>query len=394
MLSNRNRKWQRCGAVLLVGLLAAGPAPASELDDYLEAVRTAHDLPALAAAVAIDGDVVAVSAVGTRVSGRDIPVTPDDRFHIGSNTKSMTATLAGMMVEEGLLSWDATVGAVLGAAHPGLSDSLAAATLEQLLSHSSGIPGDNDEILALYFDDSAFDDNPHALRAQLLDQWQHHEIKVPEGSPFQYSNLGYLIAGMMIETVSGVPWEQMMHERIFVPFGMSTAGLGAQATNGLIDAAVGHRVFADGRVAPMLWGNGADMPTLLGPAGNAHMSVQDYARWAAWNADGGRHGPQVLAPETLAHIHAEHVQTPVRENPPPGTPGTGGYGLGWGLVQFDWAERPLLTHNGSNSMNLARIVLDSDRRLGIVVLTNFPGPAADQATGDVLAHLYAIHAAP
>lgn len=381
----------RCLATL-VCLVSAGPVLAGELDEYLETVRTQYDLPALAAAVVLDGDVVAVSAVGTRVAGRAIPVTLDDRFHIGSNTKSMTATLAGMMVEDGLLSWESTVGSVLGTAHPGMDESLASATLEQLLSHSSGIPSDNDEILELYFSDSAFDHNPDALRAGLLDRWKHHEIAIPEGSPFQYSNLGYVIAGMMVETVSGVPWEQMMHERIFAPFGMTTAGLGAQATVGLIDAAVGHRLNDDGSATPMLWGTGADIPIVMGPAGNAHLSVGDYVIWAAWNAGGGRRGPHILAPETLAYIQAEHVRTPVRENPPPGTPATGGYGLGWGMVQFDWAERPLLAHNGSNSMNLARIVIDPEQDLAIVVLTNFPGPTADQAAGTVLAHLYALHA--
>lgn len=380
------------GVAVLACCLAAAPVRANGLNDYLDGVRRAHDLPALAAAVVIDGKVVASAAVGTRVAGQDRPVTPQDRFHLGSNTKSMTATLAGMMVEEGALSWSSRLGEVLGPAHPGMSASLAAVTLEQLLSHSSGIPADNDELLALYFDDHAFDDNPHALRAWLLDRWKHHEITLPQGSAFQYSNLGYILAGMMIETAAGRPWEHLMHERIFQPFGMTTAGLGAQATNGLIDAAVGHRAMPDGRIAPMLWGNGADIPTLMGPAGNAHMSVGDYAVWAAWNASGGHAGPQVLAPETLAYLHMEHVQTPIRDTPPPGTPATGSYGLGWGLVQFDWADQPLLTHNGSNGMNLARIVLDTDRTLGIVVLTNFPGATADAATGAVMAHLYDIYA--
>lgn len=378
----------------LAVVLASGAAAAFDLETWLNDLRDTHGLPAIAAGVVIDGQVVAVAAVGTRVTGRDVPVTLDDRFHLGSNTKSMTATLAGMMVDEGLLSWDSTLGDILGGTHPGMSDTLAGATLEQLLSHSSGVPSDTPEILDLYFDDAAFDDNPDALRSWLLDQWQHNEIAVPEGSPFQYSNLGYILAGMMIETASGVPWEQMMHERIFQPFGMTTAGLGAQATNGLIDAAVGHRITEDGGVAPMLWGNGADIPTIMGPAGNAHMSVQDYLLWAAWNASGGSSGPPLLSPSTLAYIQSAHVETPVRQNPPPGTPGTGSYGLGWGLVQFDWADRPLLTHNGSNGMNLARILLDTDRGLGIVVLTNFPGPDADAVAGAVLKRLYVEFAAP
>jgi len=124
------------------------------------------------------------------------------------------------------------------------------------------------------------------------------------------------------------------------------------------------------------------------------MSILDYAKWAGWNAGKGKRGPALLSPQTLSYIQAEHVQTPVRENPPPGPPTTGGYGLGWSIVTFDWADHPVLTHNGSNSMNLARIVVDTDRDLAIVVATNFPGTRADTAAGRVLEALYRRYARP
>jgi CubicO group peptidase (beta-lactamase class C family) len=82
------------------------------------------------------GEDIASGAVGTRVDGADIPVTIDDRFHLGSDTKAMTATLAGMMVDEGRLRWDSIVGEVLGKDIQGMNPKLAAVTLEQLLSHS------------------------------------------------------------------------------------------------------------------------------------------------------------------------------------------------------------------------------------------------------------------
>ena len=381
--------------VAALGFLAM-PAPASaqdmDLQTYLAEVRSRFDLPALAAAVVKDGTVVAAAATGTRIHGGSVPVTIDDRFHLGSNTKAMTATLAGMLVEDGMLAWDSRVGDVLGEDIKDMSPSLANATLEQLLSHSSGVPSDTEEMIELYFSNAAFDHNPAQQRVHMVDAWKRNELIVPEGSPFQYSNFGYVIAGMMLEKVSGTPWETLMHERIFAPLGMDSAGLGPQATYGLIDAAVGHRVAPDGSITPMLWGPAADVPPVMAPAGNAHMSILDYAKWAGWNAGQAKRGPQLITPETLAYIQAEHLQTPVRENPPPGTPSTGGYGLGWGIVAFDWADKPLLTHNGSNSMNLARIVVDTERDLAIVVLTNFPGADANTAAGDVIEHLYALHA--
>jgi CubicO group peptidase (beta-lactamase class C family) len=108
-------------------------------------VRAKYALPALAAAVVKNGEVIARSAVGVRALGTDVAVTDDDRFHLGSDIKAMTATLVGMMVDEGKLRWTSTIGEVLGAKVSGMNPALAAVTLEQLLSHTGGIPTDNED---------------------------------------------------------------------------------------------------------------------------------------------------------------------------------------------------------------------------------------------------------
>ena len=351
-------------------------------------MRLKFGLPALAAAVVKDGDIIAAGAVGVRVAGTDIKVAIDDRFHLGSDTKAMTATLAGIMVEEGKLRWTSTIGEVLGTDVPGLNPKLAAVTLTQLLSHSSGIPSDTDENLALYFNVDAFKYTLPALRLRALAAWKNHEPKIPEGSPFQYANLGYIIAGAMIEKAAGMPWEQLITERLFAPLGLRTAGLGAQATMGKLDAPVGHQQGDDGKITPMPWGAAADAPPMIGPAGNAHMSILDFARWAAWNAGEGKRGPAIVKPETLRFIHAAKVATPRIENPKPGTPTTGQYAFGWGVAKFDWTAHAVLLHNGSNAMNLAKILVDVDNDFGIVVTTNFPERKADDATAEVAETLY------
>lgn len=375
------------GSLSILALSALPALAASDINGLLEKIRDEYKLPSLAAAVVKNGEVVAAGAVGTRVVGMDLPVTVNDRYHLGSDTKAMTATIAGTLVDEGKLRWDSTVGEVLGSKIKGMSDGLKAVTLQQLLSHSSGIPTDNDEILALYFNVNAFDHNPDALRLMAIDAWKANEPKVPEGSPFQYSNLGYLIAGAMIDTAAGKPWEVLMHERIFEPLGLTTAGLGPQATYGLYDAPMGHRLAADGSLSPATWGAAADVPPMLGPAGNAHMSVIDFARWGGWNASGGT-APQIVTSATLGEIHRAHVQTPKMPNPPPGTPGEGEYAFGWGLSKFDWADYALLSHNGSNGMNLAKILVDTKTGLAIATVTNQPGSEADRALSDVVQALY------
>lgn len=374
--------------VLLALLSASAVAARGALDATLEPLRAEHRLPALAAAVVKDGVIVAAGAVGERALGSGVPVTVDDRFHIGSDTKAMTATLAAMLVEEGLLRWDSTVGETIGAAFPGMAPELAAVTLEQLLSHSSGIPSDTAEMLNLYFSVEAFDHGPSARRLRAIGAWKTNVPVKPEGSPFQYSNFGYLIAGAMIEAASGQPWERLIRERLFDPLELTTAGLGATVTPGRLDAAAAHVRGADGSVALRVWGIAADIPPMLAPAGTAHMSVLDFARWAGWNAGKGSRGPALLKPATLAILHAVHTRTPPRPDAPPGTPDAGGYGLGWGIVPFPWSDRPLLAHNGSNGMNLAKILVDTERDLAVVVLTNIGGKAADAAASAVQQALY------
>ncbi len=374
------------------GSVRAGEGP---LGGQLETLRAKYDLPALAAAVIKGGRIIAQGAVGTRMLGAAMPVSIDDRFHLGSDTKAMTATLAGMMVDEGKLTWTSTIGEVLGPDMPGLNAKFAGITLEQLLTHSSGIPTDTEEMYKLYVSADAYDYTLTEYRRRLIAAWgKTHEPKVPEGSPFQYANFGYVIVGAMIEKVWGETWELLITKQIFEPLGLKTAGLGPQSTFGKIDAAIGHLVGDDGKITPMPWGPAADAPFVMGPAGIAHMSILDFATWAGWNAGEGKREPALVKPDTLRRIHRAAVKTPVIENPKPGTPTTGEYAFGWGVVKMDWTPQKILTHNGSNSLNLATILVDTANDFGIVIATNFPGQKADAALLEAAQMLYRQFAAP
>jgi CubicO group peptidase (beta-lactamase class C family) len=366
--------------------LVSSASAQERIDDLLKPIRVKQGLPALAAAVAREGRIVAVGAVGTRVQGEEIPVTIDDRFHLGSDTKAMTATLAGILIDKGRLSWTSTIGEVLGPVIPGLKPKFAAITLEQLLSHTSGLPTDNDEIGALYSSPDAYELTSTQYRRRMIATWATKHEPGASGK-FEYSNLGYIIVGAMIEEITGEAWERLIQEQIFEPLGLKTAGLGPQATMGVFDAPVGHFVDDAGKVTPHPWGPSADAPAVVGPAGIAHMSVTDFATWAAWNAGEGKRGPAILKTETLKRLHTPHITMDIA-NPKPGTPKSGSYGFGWGLVKFDWSAKPLLTHNGSNSMNLATILVDTDNDIGIVITTNFPGDKADAALLEVTRLLY------
>ena len=294
-------------AIAIAVWLASSAGAQERLDDLLEPIRVKEQLPALAAAVSKEGRIVAAGAVGTRVQGKEIPVTVDDRFHIGSDTKAMTATLAGILIDKGQLSWTTTIGDVLGPVIPGLTPKFAAITLEQLLSHTSGLPTDNDEIAALYYSSDAYEMTSTEYRRSMIATWgSKHEPGDP--GKFAYSNLGFITVGAMIEQITGKPWENLIREEIFEPLGLKTAGLGPQATMGLYDAPVGHFVDDNGKVTPHPWGPSADGPAVVGPAGIAHMSVIDFATWwlerrRGQTRSGDRDAGNAEAPARPAHHH-------------------------------------------------------------------------------------------
>ena len=376
--------------VLVAALVCwtAGSAGAqASLNAMLAPSLARYALPALAAAIVKEGQVVAVGAVGTRKAGVSIPVTVNDRFHLGSDTKAMTALLAAMFVEEGKLRWDATVAEVFPELADKMDPGLRRVTLVQLLSHTSGIPSDNDSFGDLLAKAMIQDGNLDELRYWLVQQWSLQPLASEPGTKFAYANMNYIIVGAMVERVGGKTWEELITERIFTPLSLHTAGLGPQATLGKIDAPLGH-IILGGKTKSFLAGPNGDNPLIIGPAGNAHMSVLDFARWAGWNAGGGKRGPQLVRPETLKKLHTPVISMPERKDTAPGTPARGRYALGWGELTMDWAPEPLLFHGGSNQKNLAHIWFEPSLDFAMVLVTNISGAKADEALFTLASELY------
>jgi CubicO group peptidase (beta-lactamase class C family) len=382
----------RCLLATLIALtlfFTPGAAKAqTSLDSMLKPYPDRYGLPAIAAAVVKDGKVISAGAVGTRRAGADIPVTINDRFHLGSDTKAMTALLAAMLVEEGKLRWDTTVGEVFPELAEIMDPGLRRVTLEQLLSHTSGVPTDNEDIMKMLLEAMFQDGNLDDMRYWLVQQWSKRPLESEPGSKFAYSNMGYTIVGAMIERIGKKTWDEQITERIFIPLNLRTAGLGPQASLGKIDAPLGH-VIVDGKVRAALAGPNGDNPAIIGPAGIAHMSVLDFASWAGWNAGEGKRGPALVKPETMRKLHTPVISMPVKKDAAPGTPPGGKYALGWGELTVDWASYPLLYHGGSNNMNLAHIWLDTRRDFAMVIVTNIGGPKANEAFLALASELYA-----
>lgn len=320
------------------------------LNELLETVRAAYRLPALAAAVATDGGLEAVGAVGVRKAGTDVAVTVDDQWHLGSNTKAMTAAMIGRLVERGTLGWDSTIGEVFPELAPSLAPGLRKVTVLHLLSHCSGLPANT--LWGLVPQSGT----TRAQRLAVVKSLASVKLLSEPGVKFLYSNLGYVVAGAMAEKAADAAWEDLMRTLLFEPLGMTRAGFGGLGTPGLIDQPWPH---GEGGKPFEKNGPEVDNPPVMGPAGTVHLPLADWARFVADMLRGLRGGKGLLRPETY-----QKLRTP---------PFGGDYALGWGIVEREWGGGTVLTHNGSNTMNFAVVWIAPERDFAVLVVCNQGG---------------------
>ena len=317
-------------------------------------------------AAVIEGDrIVLAGAAGVRRAVGTERIKFTDTFHVGSCTKAMTATLCALLVEEGKLSWTTTIPQAL----PGLKGDLHAdyrtVTLEQLLSHRAGLPGDLSagQMWGILRN---FSGTPVAARRRLVkDVLARPPVHAP-GSEFLYSNAGYSAAGHMIETVTGTAWEQLISRRLFEPLKMTTAGFGAPGKPGAVDQPRGHSAGG----LPFDPGPLADNPPSIGPSGTVHCSIEDWSKFIALHLRGARGEARLLKPDTFARLHTPAVG-----------PGYS-YALGWAVAERDWGGGTVLTHAGSNTLWYAVTWLAPRRNFAVMVMCNQGGDRAAKATDD------------
>lgn len=369
-----DRAWAQAGA---------SGGPGASLDRMLAPYLAKYGAPAIAAAVVRDGKIVASGAVGTRRAGFNLPVSVNDRFHIGSDTKAMTSLLIAMFVEEGKLRWESRMDELFPELAAGMDADFKAITVKQLLSHTSGLPSDTDEIEAQGNQAELQPGNLDAQRYWWLKQWASRKPEAKPGERWAYSNLGYVFAGVILERLGGKTWEELVATRVFDPLKLRSAGFGPQVSLGRVDAPLGHEL-KDGKLIAYLAGPNGDNPDILGPAGTVHMSLLDFAAWAGWQAGEGKRAPLLVKPATMRLMHTQVIAMPMQRDAATGTPARGtavdaGYALGWGLVTQPISPEPFVFHGGSNTKNLAVIMLQPKYDFAMVMMTNLGGPKSDEA---------------
>jgi len=340
------------------------PAP-ENLNSLLEPLLKKYDLPALAGAIVTSKGLSAVGAVGVRKYGTDTPVTINDQFHLGSDTKAMTATMLATLVEEGKISWSTTLEQVFPDLTLGQQSKMDPAyrkvTLEQLLAHRAGFTDESWPQGKTFRDMHELPGTPREQRAAYVAMVLSERHVNEPGSAYLYSNRSYAVAGAIAEKIANDSWENLMQKRIFQPLGMQSCGFGAMGTPGArdpkkIDQPWQHKLLLTFH-RPIEPGPLADNPAVIGPAGTVHCSIVDWGKFITAHLRGEKGQTGILKPETFKRLH---------------TPSFGGnYAFGWLVLDRSWAGGgPALHHAGSNLQNYAIVWMAPTKDFAVLIMTN------------------------
>jgi CubicO group peptidase (beta-lactamase class C family) len=373
--------------IFTFAMLSARAEPPAMPDQILETIRVKNWLPALAAAVVRNGQIVASGAAGFRKEGSSERVTFKDKWHIGSCTKSMTAALAGMMVDEGKWRWDTKVTEMFPELADRITPEWRSATLEEFLTHYSGAGNEdcfNTGIIA-----RAKMPPMEQRSAFIHDLLVEHGPTTRPGAVWEYDNANYIVVGHAIELKLKQPWEDIIRERLFKPLGMDSAGFGPPARGRAIDEPWGHVVAEGGNIefvppdimrnsrlwVPEIQQNAiADNPSALAPAGMVHCSIVDLAKYAAWQLRGARGQGTLLKTATFKKLHTRFKKD-------------GNYACGWSVENRGWASGDALFHGGSNGTFMTAIWLAPKKDFAVVACANLGGSGAQAAVDEAVSAL-------
>jgi CubicO group peptidase (beta-lactamase class C family) len=337
---------------------ACSGVPASRRDgpsgDWLARLvtdlRKHNELVGLGAIVVVDGQTVATAVDGERKIGSSVSVELGDRWHIGSVTKSVTATMIARLVESGKMQWSDSIGECFPDAT--VQDDWKRVSLLQLLTHTSGAPA-NFPMWVLLLRPVPGPECTQKRREAVMDVIAKKPAS-PPGDKYAYSNIGYTIAGAMAERATGMSWEDLVKKEVFEPLALTSAGFGPpKSPHETLAQPRGHLRTRDGKTSVS---DNSDITPIIGPAGTIHMTLTDLGTYATEHLRGDLGTGRLLTAETYKRLH-----TPNLEN----------YGCGW-VKKNPTDELPYTTywHNGSNTMWYALVAFIPDKNMAVAVTSN------------------------
>lgn len=345
--------------------MALAQALASPIDAIVASFMRVFEVPGMGIAIIRPGQPAFTRGYGVRKLGQPGLVDEATLFAIASNSKSFTAAALAMLVEAGKLGWDEPVVTYMPDFKMSDADATRMMTVRDLLVHRSG--------LALGAGDLMQFPLSNHTRADLFNGLQHLKLARGFRSGYAYDNILYVVAGVLVERVSGQSWEDFVTARILRPLGMN----GSVADRDRLrtpNVAARHA-----RLGPPFRGMGKleivepDESLAAAPAGGIHASARDIVPWLNTQLALGQapSGPRLWSEAQATEMWTPQVITASTKGPSPASPTRSvmqGYALGWFIQEY--RDRRLLSHSGGLSGQITQTALLPEQGIAVAVFTN------------------------
>ena len=317
------------------------PAPDPDIDSFFQ--RTLREIPeikSLGVAIVRDGKPYFAAAYGFADAERGVRADAHTGYYIASSTKSYTGLACAILAARGQLDLDAPIAKYL----PEVTSDAGTITLRQFLTHTA--PIENEPVT---FRTAYTGEHTPAMLVSLLNSSK------PRKPGFRYDNLGYIVASLVIERVTGKPWQRALDDLVFEPLGMheTTAYMSEAQRRPLA------MPYDANRQGEMVRTSFVKNDQMMHAAGGIVTTPADLTRWLAANIN--EHGPG------FAEAHRRQVETTAQREMFKAS----GYGFGW--YQADYNGDKILFHLGGFEGFRAHVSFMPERKIGVAIVTNSGG---------------------
>lgn len=361
--------------VALASLAAYGQnIPAQTIDQVTENALKAFNVPGIAVAVIKDGTLVHAKGYGVQSIKTKEKVTSSTLFGIASNSKAFTATALAILVDEGKIKWDDRVQQHIPEFKMYNDYVTKEFTIRDLLTHRSGLGLGAGDLMV-------WPDGHNFTPTDIIQNIQYLKPVSGFRAKYDYDNLLYIIAGVVIERVSGKSWADFITQRLLEPIGMTKTAANWHLVKDKKQGIDPH-VPIDGKLEVI----NRYTNTILDAAGGIYSNVDDVAKWLQFNLNQGAvQGKQLVSKKQMLEMITPQVLEPNRTTPPYNSLFKA-YGLGWQLQDFNGKLE--VSHTGGLEGIVTQTMFYPQLNLGITVLTNQQAGVAFRAVSNTIKDFY------
>jgi CubicO group peptidase (beta-lactamase class C family) len=355
--------------LVTVATTSADAAPPADFEQRVEQLRRAYEVPGVSIAVVEKGQVTLAEGWGVRAIGTSDKVDADTIFATGSTGKAFTVAALAVLVEQGKIKWDDKVIDHMPDFRMWDSWVTREMTIRDLLVHRSG--------LGLGAGDLLFVPNSDLPRKETVRRLRYIKPATSFRSAYAYDNVLYMVAGQLIEEVSGQTWEQFVKQHVYRPLGMnhstvSDTELQATANRGKPHSRSGGAIVGLGTQKQL--DERATLSATAAPAGGLAISANDMTRWLLTQLGRGKipgGDARLFSEANSVEMWTPVTPQPISERGPEFkavTPNFYLYGLGWDVEDYRGAK--LIWHGGAVFGSLAALALLPDQDVGLFIAVN------------------------